>query len=271
MADRAGSGGRISDLCGGRLEPAPRLVGNRRAGNDGGAGYWLACMLGCTIWLASCNFLHDGQKAFKASQEAAKRTKHFSVELDEPARLVHIKRSQALDCEVPYFYEHEELDRTAEGIEAGVSELEGRPSKHEERETLFVNGKTYAKNSSSREKAPFGSDDADTDWHPVSRPRDPSDECRAMKQGRSLGYVSYDTTLEEGRIEYLGRQRINGHRCLEYSLKFASQVLKETKVCLGTSDDLPYRVSRADYTATYSYEPVARLPVPVPAPTQTTH
>lgn len=83
-----------------------------------------------------------------------------------------------------------------------------------------------------------------------------------MRSGKSLGYVSYDTILEEGRIEYLGRQRINGHKCLEYDVKFASQVLRETKVCLGSSDDLPYRVMREDYTATYSYEPVARLTVP---------
>jgi len=49
------------------------------------------------------------------------------------------------------------------------------------------------------------------------------------------------------------------------TVKFASQVLKETKVCLGSSNDLPYRVMREDYTATYSYEPVARLPVPYQA------
>jgi hypothetical protein len=83
-----------------------------------------------------------------------------------------------------------------------------------------------------------------------------------MALGRILGYVGYDTILQEGRIEYLGRQRVNGHKCLEYDVKFASQVLKEMRVCLGSNDDLPYRVMREDYTAAYSYEPVARLPVP---------
>ena len=128
----------------------------------------------------------------------------------------------------------------------------------------MVGGKTYAKNTSSWENASTD-DDASPDWHPASLSRDPSDECRAMALGKSLGYVTYDTILEEGRIEYLGRQRVNGHKCLEYDVKFASQVLKETKVCLGSSDDLPYRVMREDYTATYSYEPMERLPVPVQA------
>lgn len=221
----------------------------------------VAGALACALFLSSCNFLHDGRKAFQASQTKAKQTRQFSVELDEPAKMMHIKRSQALDCDARYFYEHEVLDRTAEGIETGGSLSQGRPSSHQERDTLFVGGKTYGKNTSSWESAP-SNDDAYPDWHPVSMSRDPSDECRAMTLGKSLGYVSYDTILEEGRIEYLGRQRINGHKCLEYDVKFASQVLKETKVCFGSSDDLPYRVTREDYTATYSYEPVARLPVP---------
>lgn len=224
----------------------------------------VACVLACAPFLCSCNFLHDGRKAFLASQKEAKQTKHFSVELDEPAKMMHIKSSQALDCDAHYFYEHEMLDRTPEGIESGGSLSQGRPSSHQERDTLFVGGKTYAKNTSSWENASTD-DDASPDWHPASLSRDPSDECRAMALGKSLGYVTYDTILEEGRIEYLGRQRVNGHKCLEYDVKFASQVLKETKVCLGSSDDLPYRVMREDYTATYSYEPMERLPVPVQA------
>jgi hypothetical protein len=220
-----------------------------------------ACVLACAAFLCSCNFLHDGRKAFLASQKEAKQTKHLSVELDEPAKMMHVQRSQALDCDAKYFYEHEVLDRTPEGIATGGSLLQGRPSSHQERDTLFVGGKTYAKNTSSWENA-SSDDDAYPDWHAVSMPRDPSDECKAMALGKSLAYVSYDTILEEGRIEYLGRQRVNGHRCLEYDVKFASQVLKETKVCLGSSDDLPYRVMEEDYTATYIYEPVERLPVP---------
>jgi len=157
----------------------------------------------------------------------------------------------------------------AEGIETGGSLSQGRPSAHQERDTLFVNGKTYGKNTSSWENAAQNGD-ASPDWHPLSASRDPSDECKAMSLGKSLGYVSYDTILEEGHIEFLGTQKANGHRCLEYDVKFASQVLKETKVCLGSSDDLPYRVMREDYTATYAYEPVAQLPVPeqTPAPSQ---
>jgi len=220
----------------------------------------VVCVMACAPFLCSCNFLHDGRKAFLASQKEAKQRKQFSVELDEPAKMMHVERSQVLDCDARYFYEHEVLDRTPEGIETGASLSEGRPSSHQERYTLFVGGKTYGKNTSSWENE--SSSDAYPDWYPISMSRNPSDECKAMAIGESFGYVSYDTILEEGRIEYLGRQRVNGHKCLEYDVKFASKVLKETKVCLGSSDDLPYRVTREDYTATYSYEPVERLPVP---------
>ena len=78
-----------------------------------------ACVLACAAFLCSCNFLHDGRKVFLASQKQAKQTKHLSVELDEPAKMAHVQRSQALDCDAQYFYEHEVLDRTPEGLETG--------------------------------------------------------------------------------------------------------------------------------------------------------
>jgi len=193
------------------------------------------------------------------------RTRHFGVELEEPAKMATIHRSQSLDCDARYFYEREVVERTPEGIESGATQLGGRPSSHQERETLFVNGKTYGRNTSRWENAPFGLDDAHPEWGPLSRARDPGEECQAMAKGESLGYVSYDVILKEGHIAYLGRQRINGHKCLEYGVTFLSQVLKETKVCLGASDDLPYRVMREDYTATYRYEPILRMPAPVSA------
>ncbi len=221
----------------------------------------MACLLASATVLCSCSFFHDGRKAFEASQKAAMHTKQFTVELDDPAKMMHIERTQVLDCTARYFYEHEVLDRTEEGIATGGSLSQGRPSAHQERETLFVSGKTYGRNTSSWENAAQNGD-AYPDWHPLSMSRDPSDECKATSLGKSLGYVNYGTILEEGRIEYLGRQKVNGHRCLEYDVKFASQVLKEAKVCLGSSDDLPYRVMRDDYTATYNYEPVPLMPVP---------
>jgi hypothetical protein len=82
-----------------------------------------------------------------------------------------------------------------------------------------------------------------------------------MKKGEGLGYVSYDLILKEGHIEYLGGEKVNGHRCSEFQVTFDSQVVKGVKVCLG-SDDLPYRVVGEDYVATYNYDPVVRLPVP---------
>jgi len=40
----------------------------------------LTCVLACALFLCSCNFLHDGRRAFLASQKGAAQTKHFMVE-----------------------------------------------------------------------------------------------------------------------------------------------------------------------------------------------
>lgn len=192
-------------------------------------------------------------------------TNHFHVELDQQAKMGDFKNSQSLDCDAPYFYDHEAVDLNPEGIQAGVSLSQGRPSPHRESDTLFVGGKTYFRNTSNWENATLNGD-ARPDWFVSSMPRDPTNECTAMKRGESLGYVSYDTILKEGQIEYLGKQRINGQKCSEYNVAFSSRVLKGMKVCLGSSDDLPYRVVGEDYTAIYGYGPVSRLPVPGQAP-----
>jgi hypothetical protein len=87
----------------------------------------MTCVLACAPFLCSCNFLHDGRKAFLASQKKATQTKHFMVELDEPVQMAYVKRSQALDCDARYFHEHEVLERTPQGIETGASLFPGPP------------------------------------------------------------------------------------------------------------------------------------------------
>ena len=212
--------------------------------------------------MAACGLFHDGPSAFRASQKAAMKRDQFNVELDRKTKMGEFKESMALDCQNIYFYDHEVDERSPEAIESGATMSQGRPSSHQESETLFVDGKTYGRNTSSWENAPPSVDDASPQWHPISILRSPQRECGAMKQGDGLGYVSYTLILKEGRIEYAGREKINGHRCGEYKVTFDSQAVKGVKVCLGTSDDLPYRVIGEDYTATYNYEPVARLALP---------
>jgi len=209
--------------------------------------------------LASCGLFHDGQKAFQASQKVAMKTSQFSVELDRKTKLGEFKETMALDCNNPYFYDHEVDDLSDEGIESGSSLSQGRPTAHRESEMLFVEGKSYGTNTSTWENA--NANDARPAWHPISMLRNTVRECDSMKKGEGLGYVSYDLILKEGHIEYLGGEKVNGHRCSEYQVSFDSQVVKSVKVCLG-SDDLPYRVIGEDYTATYNYDPVVRLPTP---------
>ena len=211
--------------------------------------------------MAACGLFHDGPSAFRASQKAAMKRDQFNVELDRKTKMGEFKESMALDCQNIYFYDHEVDERSPEAIESGATMSQGRPSAHQESETLFADGKTYGKNTSSWENAPPSVDDASPQWHPISILRSPQRECAAMKQGEGLGYVSYNLILKEGHIEYVGREKINGHRCAEYKVAFDSQVVKGVKVCIG-SDDLPYRVIGEDYTATYNYEPVARMVAP---------
>lgn len=214
------------------------------------------------LCLAGCGLFHDGPSAFKASQKVAMKTTQFHVQLDRTTKVGEFKESMGLDCNGPYFYDHEVDDLSAEGIESGATLSQGRPSAHRESDTLFIAGKAYGKNTSSWENAPPSVDDARPEWHPISMLRDAVRECEAMKKGGGLGYVAYNLILGEGHIKYLGGQRINGHRCSEFQVSFDSQVLKGVKVCLG-SDDLPYRVIGEDYTAIYDYAPVERIQVPV--------
>jgi hypothetical protein len=219
-------------------------------------------VLAAALFLSSCNFTHDGSRAFKASQKVAMRTRQFHVELERQTKMGAFKNSQSLDCDARYFYDHEVDERSPAAIEGGVTLSQGPPSSHQESETLSVEGKTYGRNTSSWENAPFGYDDAH-DWGRLTTSRDPQRECTAMTRGEGLGYVAYDLILKEGHIEYLGKQRVDGHKCSEYNVTFDGRILKSIKVCLGTSDDLPYRVVGEDYMATYSYEPVTHLPAPV--------
>lgn len=237
----------------------------KRTANRWPQASFVAGILACALSVASCNFLHNGQTAFKASKREAMHATHFSVELEQQTALASFRNSQALDCEAQYFYDHQVIDRTPEGIASGESLSQGRPSSHEEFDTLFVGGRTYHKNTSSWEDP--RSSNASPEWIPSGIPRDLAGECRAMKSGESLGYVTYDIILNEGHIEYLGKRWVNDHKCFEYEVTFpSSRILKATKICLGSRDDLPYRVAREDYTATYDYGPVARLPVPARTP-----
>ena len=219
-----------------------------------------AFLLFCAAFgMACCGWFHDGRKAFEASQKVAMKTSQFNVELDRKTKMGEFKETMALDCNNPYFYDHEVDDLSDEGIESGSSLSQGRPTAHHESQMLFVEGKAYGTNTSNWENANV--DDARPEWHPISMLRNTVRECEAMKKGEGLGYVSYDLILKEGHIEYLGGEKVNGHRCSEFQVTFDSQVVKGVKVCLG-SDDLPYRVVGEDYVATYNYDPVQRLPVP---------
>ena len=219
----------------------------------------------------SCNFAGDGPGAFKASQKAAMRVNHFTVELEQKTKMGVFRNTQLIDCGARsfadrYFYDHEVKDLSPEGIEAGVTQMQGRPNAHQESDALFVNGKSYGRNSSNWENPSLGTDDASPDWHPISMTRDPAEPCVDMKWGRGFGYVAYDKILKSGSIRYLGKQWINGHKCLEYQTSFPDRTSRDTKICLGAKDDLPYRVVDEDYAATYSYEDVVKLPAPVQTP-----
>jgi len=213
------------------------------------------------VFGGSCNFASNGHAAFARSQQAAMRVDHFNVELLRSTRIGSFKTLQSLDCVPHYFYERELTDLTPFGIESGITLSQGRPSAHHESEHLFINGKTYGRNTSSWENAP-ANDDAHPDWVVLSISKDPREECGAMKRGAGFGYVAYDKVLKSGKIEYLGKQRINDHKCNEYHVTFPDRTYVESTICLGTKDDLPYRVIGDDWSATYGYDAVERLSDP---------
>src|SRR6516165_2673457 len=143
------------------------------------------------VFAASCNFASNGHAAFARSQQAVMRTDHFNVELLRSTKIGSFKTLQSLDCGAQYFHERELTDLTPFGIESGITISQGRPSEHHESEHLFVNGKTYGRNTSSWESA-SANDDAHPDWGVLSISKDPKEECGSMKRGGSFGYIAYD-------------------------------------------------------------------------------
>src|SRR5579872_3019034 len=169
------------------------------------------CLMLISVLVASCNCAPEGVDAFKASQQAAMALDHFHVELVRKTEIGEFKNSQSIDCSATYFYDHEATDLSPKGIESGESQLQGRPSAHHETDTLFVEGKTYSKNTSSWENPTYGSDDAHPDWFVSSMPRDPHEACASIKKGAEFGYVLYDLMIKANDFKYLGKQSINGH------------------------------------------------------------
>jgi hypothetical protein len=80
-----------------------------------------------------------------------------------------------------------------------------------------------------------------------------------MKAGSSFGFVAYDKILKSAKIDYLGKRLVNGHKCAEYQTSYPDRTYSDTKICLGTSDDLPYQVVGDTFTATYDYGAVQKL------------
>ena len=110
--------------------------------------------------MIACNRPPAALEAFKMSQTAATALDHFNIELARKTQMGDFKNIQAIDCLASYFYDHDIIDLSPKGIESGVTQLQGRPRAHQESETLFTDGKTYFRNTSSWENPTFGSDDA---------------------------------------------------------------------------------------------------------------
>ena len=247
---------------------------------------FLTCFLLLIIFfMIACNRPPAGLEAFKMSQTAAMALDHFNIELARKTEMGDFKNIQAIDCLSSYFYDHDITDLSPKGIESGVTQLQGRPRAHQESETLFTDGKTYFRNTSSWENPTFGSDDAHPDWFVASMSKDPKETCTSMKRGEEFGYVSYDKILRVNDVHYVGRQSVNNHECFEYQASFPGQKYSDTmtttqagtgsysyremvnttihsKVCFGIKDHLPYRVIGDDYTATYDYAAPEKMAAP---------
>lgn len=194
------------------------------------------------------------------------RADHFTIEIEQSTRMGEFKDTKSIDCSAQYFHELDAKDLSDAGIEEGVTQSQGRPRRHQESEMMFADGRNYGRNTSSWENPTFGTDDAHPDWHPISASRDPKEECQAMRSGASFGFVAYDKVLKSAKIDYLGKQTINDHKCAEYQTSYPDRTYTDTKICLGTKDDLPYRVVGEDFTATYNYDAIDILPVPAGNP-----
>jgi hypothetical protein len=209
--------------------------------------------------IAGCRFASNGPAAFQRSQQAAIRASSFTVEIAQSTKMGEFRDIKSIDCSAQYFHELDAKDLNDFAIEQGITQSQGRPRRHQESEMMFVGGKTYGRNTSSWENPSFGTDDASPNWQPLSASRNPGEECQSMRAGASFGFVAYGKILKSAKIDYLGKQQVNGHKCAEYQTSYPDRTYTDAKICLGTSDDLPYRVVGDDFTVTYNYDPVQKL------------
>jgi hypothetical protein len=220
------------------------------------------CAAALSVPAAACHLASNGPAAFERSQQAAMRTDYFNVEIDRSTRMGEFKDFKSIDCSAQYFHELDTTELSDFGIEQNVTLSQGRPKRHRESELMFTSGKNFGRNTSSWENPSLGTDDAYPDWHPISASRDPKEECQSMKTGSSFGFVAYDKALRSAKIEYAGKQWIDGRKCAEYQTSYPDRTYADSKICLGTKDDLPYRVVGDDFTVTYNYDKVNILPAP---------
>jgi len=158
------------------------------------------------------------------------------------------------------FYDHEVDERSPEAIESGATMSQGRRAATRSPNVVRGWKNVRAKYEQLGERATERGrcESAVASDFDIAKS---AAECGAMKQGDGLGYVSYALILKRAASSMREGKKIQRPPCGEYKVTFDSQAVKGVKVCLGTSDDLPYRVIGEDYTATYNYEPVARLAV----------
>ena len=220
-----------------------------------------ACVVLCWLigLIAGCRPASNGRAAFERSQQVALRSSHFTVEVAQSTEIGEFKDTKSIDCDAQYFHELDVKDLNDVGVERDRSLSAGRASRHRASEMMFLDGKTYGRNTSSWEDPPLGTDDASPDWHPLTSSRDPREECQSMRAGLSLGFVAYDKILKSAKIDYLGGRVVNGHKCAEYQTSYPNRTYTDTKICLGTKDDLPYQVVGDNFKVTYNYDVVQKV------------
>jgi hypothetical protein len=225
----------------------------------------------------------NGLVEFSGSRHAVQQLDHLAIEWTSTTKLGVFTEIAELDCGLRYYHYRYVKDLSAEGIEEGVTQSQGRPRAHQEEERVFVNGRSSGRNSATWEDA---KNDDSRPWGGASSSYDPARECESMRQGEDNPFVPYKRIIDANQIEYRGKRNVDNVQCHEYQVSYPDAVyterMKTTElgerssysereqvirpvqsiICIGVKDLLPRHVTKGDLSVRFSYALILPLPDP---------
>lgn len=233
----------------------------------------------------------DGRAELMAARQAVQAVTHFTISSTVTTGLGTFQDTYEVDCARGYYHKLSVAELTAEGMERGTTQLQGRPRARKESEELHVAGRSYSRYSGSWENSPAEYDDAQPTFARSRNSYAERTDCARIRQEADVLGVPLSKAAKATSVEFLGQQTVEGTACNEFRFTYEDKVYGdrmitrdlgggsvsseremvtqplEALICFGTADKLVYRsvhqqIDRRVETRLLSYGEIAPLPDP---------